>query len=130
MNGNAIANILIKKLLEMNFIVHRYNSYTTSSIYLKLDYGVSCGIRIADHPGKKKYHYRFNVMKDFKGNKVIRNGNLISYFFNFNELDEVVNAVQIERQAKIDKYGIDKYKHYMKIQKNSNALFQRFTKIA
>lgn len=130
MDGNTIANTLIKKLLEMNFIVHRYNSYTTSSIYLKLDYGVSCGIRIADHPGKKKYHYRFNVMKDFKGNKVIKNGNLISYFFNFNELDKVVNAVQIERQSKIDKYGIDKYKHYMKIQKNSNALFQRFKKIA
>ena len=81
MNGKDVANILIPRLLNMNFIVHRYNSYSTSSIYLKLDYGLSCGIRIADHNGKKKYHYRFNVLKDYKGNKVINRDNLVSYFF-------------------------------------------------
>lgn len=53
MNGNDVANYLIPKLLEIGFIVHRYNSHSTSSIYLKLDYGLSCGIRIADHKGKK-----------------------------------------------------------------------------
>lgn len=129
MDVNAIANILIKKLLEKNFIVHRYNSYTTSSIYIKLDYGVSCGIRIADHPGKKKYHYRFNVIKDYVGNEVINRDNLVSYFFDYTELDKVVNAIQTEKQLKINKYGIDKYKHYMKIQKNNNVLFQRFKEI-
>ena len=82
MNGDEIANTLIKRLLDLNFIVHRQNSITTSSIYLKLDYGVACGIRIADHPGRKKYHYRFNVIKDYKGNKVITHrSNLVSYFF-------------------------------------------------
>lgn len=93
MDGKDITNILIQKLLKMNFIVHRYNSYTTSSIYLKIDYGVACGIRIADHPGKKKYHYRFNVIKDYVGNKVIVKDNLVSYFFNFNELDKVLETV-------------------------------------
>lgn len=63
MTGNDVANILVPKLLDMNLIVHRYNLHTTSSIYLKLDYGLACGIRIADHPGKKKYSYRFNVIK-------------------------------------------------------------------
>ena len=71
MTGKKIANILIQRLLSKGFIVHRYNSHTTSSIYIKLDYGVSCGIRIADHPGKKKYSYRFNVIKDYIGDKVI-----------------------------------------------------------
>ena len=50
MKGKTVAKFLVKKLLDLGFIVHRYNSHTTSSIYLKLDYGVSCGIRIADHP--------------------------------------------------------------------------------
>lgn len=53
MTGNDVVNILVEKLLNMNFVVHRYNSHSTSSIYLKLDYGFSCGIRIADHLEKR-----------------------------------------------------------------------------
>ena len=67
MNEKQIAKVLVQKLLDMGFTVHRYNAVTTNSIYLKLDYGVCCGIRIADHNGKKKYHYRFNVEKVIVG---------------------------------------------------------------
>lgn len=125
MNGNKIANILIEKLLEKNFIVHRYNSHSTSSIYLKLDYGLSCGIRIADHPGKKKYHYRFNVIKDYKGDKVVVKDNLVSYFFTYDEFENVLDAVVKEKQQKVDKYGIDNYIRYMKM-KSKTDLYTRF----
>ena len=130
MNGNEVANILISKLLDMGFIIHRYNSHSTSSIYLKLDYGLSCGIRIADHPGKKKYSYRFNVIKDYVGDKVILKDGLICNFYDFNELDNVVNAVQKEKQDKINKYGSRNYQIYMKKQKNENELFKRFKNVA
>lgn len=128
MNGNDVANYLIPKLLEIGFIVHRYNSHSTSSIYLKLDYGLSCGIRIANHKGKKKYHYRFNVLKDYVGNEVISRDNLVSYFFNYTELDKVLDAVKKEKQNKIEKYGIDKYKGYMKTQAQTD-LYTRFIEI-
>ena len=121
MNGNEVANILISKLLDMGFIIHRYNSHSTSSIYLKLDYGLSCGIRIADHPGKKKYSYRFNVIKDYVGDKVILKDGLICNFYDFNELDNVLNAVQKEKQDKINKYGLRNYQIYMKKQKNEKT---------
>ncbi len=130
MNGNEVANILISKLLDMGFIIHRYNSHSTSSIYLKLDYGLSCGIRIADHHGKKKYSYRFNVIKDYVGDKVILKDGLICNFYDFNELDNVVNAVQKEKQDKINKYGLRNYQIYMKKQKNENELFKRFKNVA
>ena len=130
MNGNEVANILISKLLDIGFIIHRYNSHSTSSIYLKLDYGLSCGIRIADHPGKKKYSYRFNVIKDYVGDKVILKDGLICNFYDFNELDNVVNAVQKEKQDKINKYGLRNYQIYMKKQKNENELFKRFKNVA
>ena len=130
MNGNEVANILISKLLDMGFIIHRYNSHSTSSIYLKLDYGLSCGIRIADHPGKKKYSYRFNVIKDYVGDKVILKDGLICNFYDFNELDNVVNTVQKEKQDKINKYGLRNYQIYMKKQKNENELFKRFKNVA
>lgn len=128
MTGNEVTNILVSKLLDMGFIVHRYNSHSTSSIYLKLDYGLSCGIRIADHPGKKKYSYRFNVIKDYVGNKVILKDGLICRFYDFNELDSVLNAVQQEKQQKLNKYGLKNYQRYMEKEKNINELFKRFKK--
>lgn len=129
MTGIDVANILIEKLLDIGFIVHRYNSYSTSSIYLKLDYGLSCGIRIADHPGKKKYSYRFNVIKDYKNDKVIIKDGLICYFYDFNELDGVLQAVQKEKQEKINKYGIKNYNAYMEREKRENELFNRFKQV-
>ena len=128
MTGNEVTNILVSKLLDMGFIVHRYNSHSTSSIYLKLDYGLSCGIRIADHPGKKKYSYRFNVIKDYVGKKVILKDGLICHFYDFNELDSVLNAVQQEKQQKLNKYGLKNYQRYMEKEKNENELFKRFKK--
>lgn len=100
MTGKEVASILIQELISIGFIVHRYNSYTTSSIYLKLDYGLSCGVRIADHPGKKKYSYRFNVIKDYIGDKVIIKDGLICRFYDFTELEKVIKAVQKEKQEK------------------------------
>ena len=128
MTGNEVTNILVSNLLDMGFIVHRYNSHSTSSIYLKLDYGLSCGIRIADHPGKKKYSYRFNVIKDYVGNKVILKDGLLCRFYDFNELDSVLNAVQQEKQQKLNKYGLKNYQRYMEKEKNENELFKRFKK--
>lgn len=128
MTGNDVANILVEKLLDMNFVVHRYNSHSTSSIYLKLDYGLSCGIRIADHSGKKKYHYRFNVLKDYKGDKVINRDNLVSYFFSYSELDKVLDAVQKERKNKLNKYGMQNYQMYMK-KKSQTDLYTRFIEV-
>ena len=127
MTGVDVVNILVPRLLEMGFIVHRYNSHSTSSIYLKLDYGLACGIRIADHPGKKKYSYRFNVIKDYVGDKVILKDGLICLFYNFNELESLLDAVQKERQEKINKYGLKKYLMYMK-KESKDALYNRFKK--
>ena len=126
MNGDEVTTILIRRLLEMGFIVHRHNAYSTSSIYLKLDFGLCGGIRISDHPGRKRYHYRFNVMKNYSGDKVVERDGLICLFFDFNELEEVLAAIQKEKQTKINKYGFDKYKFLMNKEKDENKLFKRF----
>jgi hypothetical protein len=130
MTGIEVTNALIQKLINMGFLVCRYDAHSTSSIYLKLDYGLACGIRIADHPGKKKYSYRFNVIKDYKGDKIILKDGLICRFFDFNELDSVLDAVQKEKQNKINKYGLQNYKMYMEKEKQENELFKRFKKVS
>lgn len=128
MTGKEIANILVQRLIAEGFIVHRYNSHTTSSIYIKLDYGLSCGIRIADHPGKKKYSYRFNVIKDYVGDKVIIKDGLICRFFDFAELEKVIQSVKQEKQDKINKYGLQNYEMYMK-ERTKSDLYTRFKKM-
>ena len=92
--------------------------------------GVCCGIRIADHKGKKKYHYRFNVIKNYKGDKIAYFGNLVSYFYTFDELPQLLDKVQEERQNKIKKYGIGKYNLLIETEKTENELFQRFKEVA
>lgn len=129
MNEKEIAKIIIPKLQNLGFIVHRYDAYSTNSIYLKLDYGVACGIRISDHNGKKQYHYRFNLIKNYTGNKVITNGNLVSYFYNFDEIDNLLIDAQKEKIYKIKKYGLEKYQEILN-KESSNELFIRFKKIA
>ena len=128
MNGIDVVNFLVEKLLAMGFIVHRYNAHSTNSIYLKLDFGLACGIRIADHLGKKKYSYRFNVIKDYKGNKVIVKDGLICRFYDFNELENVLDAVKKEKQEKVNKYGLRNYKMYMEI-KSKSDLYKRFKNV-
>lgn len=129
MNEKQIAKVLIEELLKLGFVVHRYNAVTTNSIYLKLDFGVCCGIRIADHNGKKKYHYRFNVVKDYNGDKIIYFKNLISFFYTFEELPQLLEEIQKERQLKQQRYGISNYKSYMEKEKINNPLFRRFKQI-
>lgn len=128
MTGDEVARILAIKLLKLGFIVHRYNSVTTSSIYLKIDYGLACGIRIADHNGRQRYHYRFNVMKDYKGNKAITRDGLISYFFDYTELEDVIKEVQKEKANKIHKYGEQNYLKYMS-ESSKDDLYKRFKRM-
>ena len=61
----GIKDYMFKLLNDLDyhgFILQYYEAYFTSSCYIKLDYGISNSIRIADHKGKDKYPYRFNLM--------------------------------------------------------------------
>ena len=57
-----IADAVIEKL-RGKVIIHRYDSYSTNSIYLKFDYGVANSLRISDHDGKRHLKYRFNILE-------------------------------------------------------------------
>lgn len=59
-----IENKIVKYLCELGIGIHIYHSFTTNSIYIKLDYGTLGSIRISDHKGKQRYHYKYNVRTD------------------------------------------------------------------
>lgn len=70
---NDIADAVIEKL-RGKVIIHRYDSFSTNSIYLKFDYGVANSLRISDHDGKRHLKYRFNILESMgkKQNKETR----------------------------------------------------------
>ena len=72
--------------------------------------------------------HRFNVIKDYIGDKVIIKDGLICRFYDFRELEEVIKAVQKERQKKINKYGLQNYKKYME-RESKDDLYTRFRKM-
>lgn len=59
--GDAVARQISRALIRRGCTVHRYDAISTSSIYLKVDWGAGLSIRIADHAGYKHLNYRFNV---------------------------------------------------------------------
>lgn len=58
---NAVAEEVIKRL-SGKVIIHRYDAFSTNSIYLKFDYGVANSLRISDHDGKHHLRYRYNIL--------------------------------------------------------------------
>ena len=124
-----ISNKLIKELKEKGIQINKYYAKTTKSIYLKLDYGVCCGIRISDHNGKKKYKYKFNLIKQYNGPKEIIDRKYIRLFYDYNNTEELIDDVQNERKSKINKYGLNNYKQYMKIN-SQDDLYKSFKNVA
>lgn len=124
-----VSNKLIKDLKKQGFKIHRYYAKTTKSIYLKLDYGVCGGIRISDHKGKKKYRYKFNLIKKYNGIKQVNDRGYIRLFYDYNKTKELLNDVQNEKKSKINRYGLYNYQKYMR--KNSKYnIYKSFKKVA
>lgn len=96
----------IQILLKKNdFIIHRYNSYSSNSIYLKVDFGLAGSIRISDHVGKGYLNYTFNVGTDIKEYREEQGKYGVRYFIPENRLELLLPLVNKIYKSKITKYG-------------------------
>ena len=61
MTTDELADKLIEELKIKcpDLIMHYYHSYTSNSIYIKLDYGAANSIRISDHDKTQNDFLRF-----------------------------------------------------------------------
>lgn len=116
---------IVEELKKYNFVISTYHSYTTSSIYIKLDYGVANGIRIADHKGKKKYKYRYNVMNDLEADYMEKDGGYERFYYRPKHIGKMINKIVTDKEEKMKKYGIGNYLKYMKKESHSKVN-QRF----
>lgn len=113
------ATYIIDKLKAQGIVIHRYNAYSTNSIYLKLDYGVCNSIRISDHSGKQHLSYRYNIGTDLIRDTRVNNG-YMQHYYPMDEADLMLDKIIEDRQSKITKYGIEKYREYMETNKHAS----------
>lgn len=114
MDTKSLMNRLLSDLDREGFILQYYQAYSTSSCYIKLDYGVSNSIRIADHKGKDIYPYRFNLMigleKSYKDN-----GRL---YYNINDYSKMISDIKEFKNEQLSKYGFHYYEYMLKNKKD------------
>ncbi|OMF38805.1 hypothetical protein BK133_00965 [Paenibacillus sp. FSL H8-0548] len=112
--------MIIDAAKKMGFTVQRYDAYSTNSVYLKLDYGVSNSIRISDHKGKKHLSYRFNLLTNLdKG--YVSNGEHLRNYYSPADFEKLLHDIQVNRDNLISRYGEVGYKNFMNKNKFENA---------
>lgn len=99
-----LASTLARTFVEEGFVVHRYNAYSTCSIYLKLDYGACNSIRISDHPGYKHLKYRYNV-GSWITKRRHENDRYPRHYYPTEEADALISAILRDRQRRKARYG-------------------------
>ena len=102
------ADYLIRVLKEQGFTIHRYDAYSSNSIYLKLDYGVCNSIRISDHTGKAYLKYRYNfILGGIPYKKVM--DKYPRYYFNETTVQDLVDKIKQDKEDKLNTYGMRNY---------------------
>lgn len=100
------AEYVVYRCKEHGIIVHRHRSKTSNSIYLKFDYGVSHSLRISDHKGIEKYHYKFVIIKGLKEIVRVNYRNAShSTFYPFRKILQCVEEILMHREKMIEKFG-------------------------
>lgn len=128
---SIIADSIIYFLKSQGFIIQRYNAYSTNSVYLKLDFGVSNSIRISDHPGKQHLQYRYNVIVggDHKFKEDLSH-QYPMYFYNDESYCDMLKKIISDKKEKLEKYKRIGYESFMKKNQLTNKYKQGFWKDA
>lgn len=85
-------------------LIHRYDAYSTNSVYLKFDYGVANSLRIADHAGKEHLAYRFNIILNLTEPKNDLSGRFPRNYYPPDMVDQVIEDILAGVEAKRARY--------------------------
>ena len=90
-------------------MLHYLKAYSTSSRYIKLDFGVCKSIRIADHRGIEKYKYTFNLMLGLD-KSYEEDGR---YYYSLEDMDKMVKDIIKYRDKLLNEYGFNYYQYML-----------------
>lgn len=106
---------LLRDLDQKGFILQYYEAYSTSSCYIKLDYGISDSIRISDHKGKDKYPYKFNLMMDLD-KSYEEDGR---YYYSVKDYEKMLLDIKKFKDEQLNKYGFYYYDYMLRNKKDA-----------
>lgn len=112
-----VADDISNALLPLGVTIHRNDSITTLSVYLKFDYGVLNSVRISDHRGKDQFVFKYNIRTDveeaYTSNAVAFAQSTEHHFFPLADWEKVVRRILIHRAMLIGKYGEGGYQKFL-----------------
>lgn len=82
---------------------------TTSSVYLKFDYGAAGSMRIASHPGKKHLAYTYNIRLDAQTRSTRHKLGCTRHYYAATDIDTAIQDVLQGRRRRIRKAGASAY---------------------
>jgi len=109
-----IAKLLSKELISRGYIVHRYNAYSTESVYLKVDYGLCKSIRLSNHKGKHHLRYTFNVLGYINEAYEEVDRGVKRYYVPLSEWNSILDKIDKYSSTMKEKYGVNWYKKELK----------------
>lgn len=130
-----VANNLVNYFKKKGYVVHFYSSFTSSSHYIKLDYGLAHTIRISDHHGKKHLLYRYNLLKNIKKKQVkrIKKG-VVREYYPISDCETLIKNIERDKNRMLIQYGPESYRSSMlqrkkESEKHSNRFWNKAVKI-
>ena len=99
------AEYISQELCKQGCMIHRYDAYSTNSVYLKVDAGIACSIRLSDHKGYAYLKYRFNFLANEPGNQVEHIVDAYDrYFYTAGAVDQLIDDVLLLRLQRMRAY--------------------------
>lgn len=105
MNAKDVAKLLQNELISNGFTVHRYNAYSTDSIYLKVDGGLCKSIRISDHTGKGHLRYTYNLLSTVTEFYTKEDSGVNRYYYTYADWHRVLKSVMSVREDLQTRYS-------------------------
>lgn len=89
-------------------LIHRYDAYSTNSVYLKFDYGLGNSLRLSDHTGKAGLNYRFNFITTMKSLGIDTSGEYPRFYYPPDMVDQAIADIVkgvTEKRGRYHDYG-------------------------
>lgn len=127
MTTEQVAELLIDELMNKcpDIIIHYYHSYTSNSVYLKLDYGAASSIRISDHDKSDNgYNYKYELRIDKSLSWHRFEDNIYKIMYPATQVEQLASKIVKEREKKMNVKGegykneLNKRKNYMNSDKS------------
>ena len=89
-------------------LIHRYDAYSTNSVYLKFDYGLGNSLRLSDQTGKAGLNYRFNIITTMKSLRIDTSGEYPRFYYPPDMVDQAIADIVkgvTEKRGRYHDYG-------------------------